>query len=208
MPPAPDGAPPYDAVVLAGGAARRLGGADKPGARVGGRALVERVAGAVADAGRIVVVGPARDGLAGAVFVQESPPGGGPVPALRAGLEAVTAPWVALLAADLPFLRADHVGRLLAAAAPAGGAVLVDQDGREQWLAGVWRTETLRAALGVYEGRSLRGLLGPLLPVCLGLPVGEDGRAPWFDCDTAEDLAAAETRATPRPPDDTHGGTR
>ncbi|MGW4109093.1 NTP transferase domain-containing protein, partial [Streptomyces sp. NPDC004976] len=33
----------YDAVVLAGGAARRLGGADKPGVRVGGRALLDRV---------------------------------------------------------------------------------------------------------------------------------------------------------------------
>ncbi|MZF89845.1 NTP transferase domain-containing protein, partial [Streptomyces sp. SID5643] len=33
----------YDAVVLAGGAARRLGGADKPGVRVGGRPLLDRV---------------------------------------------------------------------------------------------------------------------------------------------------------------------
>ncbi|NEB73803.1 molybdenum cofactor guanylyltransferase, partial [Streptomyces sp. SID14478] len=30
-----DHAPEYDALVLAGGAARRLGGADKPGVRVG-----------------------------------------------------------------------------------------------------------------------------------------------------------------------------
>ncbi|MCZ4516733.1 molybdenum cofactor guanylyltransferase, partial [Streptomyces sp. ActVer] len=29
--------------MLAGGAARRLGGADKPGVRVGGRALLDRV---------------------------------------------------------------------------------------------------------------------------------------------------------------------
>ncbi|MEU7054400.1 NTP transferase domain-containing protein, partial [Streptomyces eurythermus] len=42
--PAAPGTPaPYDAVVLAGGAARRLGGADKPGVRVGGRALLDRV---------------------------------------------------------------------------------------------------------------------------------------------------------------------
>ncbi|MYS05028.1 NTP transferase domain-containing protein, partial [Streptomyces sp. SID6041] len=34
---------PHDAVVLAGGAARRLGGADKPGVRVGGRPLLDRV---------------------------------------------------------------------------------------------------------------------------------------------------------------------
>ncbi|MDI5909290.1 molybdenum cofactor guanylyltransferase, partial [Streptomyces sp. 12257] len=32
----PGAGPVYDVVVLAGGAARRLGGADKPGVRVGG----------------------------------------------------------------------------------------------------------------------------------------------------------------------------
>ncbi|NED17374.1 NTP transferase domain-containing protein, partial [Streptomyces sp. SID9913] len=39
---------PYDAVVLAGGAARRLSGADKPGVHVGGRALIDRVLAACA----------------------------------------------------------------------------------------------------------------------------------------------------------------
>ncbi|MCF3965483.1 NTP transferase domain-containing protein, partial [Streptomyces fuscigenes] len=47
---------PFDAVVLAGGAARRLGGADKPGVRVGGRTLLDRVLAACAGAGRTVVV--------------------------------------------------------------------------------------------------------------------------------------------------------
>ncbi|MGW7786766.1 NTP transferase domain-containing protein, partial [Streptomyces tricolor] len=56
--PAAPGAPaPYDAVVLAGGAARRLGGADKPGLRVGGRALLDRVLAACAGGGG---PGPAR----------------------------------------------------------------------------------------------------------------------------------------------------
>ncbi|MYS16776.1 NTP transferase domain-containing protein, partial [Streptomyces sp. SID4982] len=40
--PAPAAGAPYDAVVLAGGGARRLGGADKPGVQVGGRALLDR----------------------------------------------------------------------------------------------------------------------------------------------------------------------
>lgn len=47
----------YDAIVLAGGAAKRLGGADKPGVRVGGRALLDRVLGACTGAGTTVVVG-------------------------------------------------------------------------------------------------------------------------------------------------------
>ncbi|MDP9867429.1 MULTISPECIES: molybdenum cofactor guanylyltransferase [Streptosporangium] len=182
----------YDACILAGGHARRLGGQDKPGLRVAGRPLIETVAAAVPDAGRLVVVGPHRPGLARGIFVREDPPGAGPIPALRAGLAEVSAPWVALLAADLPFLTAGHVSALLAAART--GAVLVDDGGREQWLVGVWRTAELGEALARYEGRSLHGLLAPLAPVTLHL-TGE----PWFDCDTPADLRRARS-GEPGPP--------
>ncbi|MFI6453588.1 molybdenum cofactor guanylyltransferase [Streptosporangium amethystogenes] len=197
----------HDACVLAGGLARRLGGRDKPALHVSGRPLVESVAAAVPGAGRLVVVGPPRPGLPHAIFRREDPPGGGPVPALRAGLAEVTAPWVALLAADLPFLTAEHVSALLdAAGAGTGttahgegaraGAVLVDDDGREQWLAGVWHTASLVRALARYEGRSLHGLLAPLDPVTLRL-AGQ----PWFDCDTMDDLQRARaSKAQAAPP--------
>lgn len=203
----------HDACILAGGLARRLGGRDKPGLRVSGRPLVESVAAAVPGAARLIVVGPPRPGLPHAIFRREDPPGGGPVPALRAGLAEVTAPWVALLAADLPFLTAGHVDALLDAAGagegretapyagtgtppggageaggPRAGAVLLDDGGREQWLAGVWRAESLARALARYEGRSLHGLLAPLAPVTLHL-TGQ----PWFDCDTMDDLQRART---------------
>lgn len=205
---------PYDAVILAGGRAARLGGLDKPAEPIGGRSLIERVAGAVLGARKLVVVGPRRSavGRQDAVFVMEDPPGGGPVAALRAGLPLVTAEWVALLAADLPFLAAGHVSALFKAAAtgpaeiprdvarapeqaPPAGAVLVDDADREQWLTGVWRTQVLREALAGYAGRSLYGLLGPLRPVRLFLPPDGDGCAPWFDCDTMDDLGSARERA-------------
>ncbi|MFC6885497.1 molybdenum cofactor guanylyltransferase [Actinomadura yumaensis] len=195
-PDAAEAADGFDAVVLAGGRARRFGGGDKPGAEVGGRPLITWVAGAAARAGRLVVVGPPRTGLPdGATFVREDPPGAGPVPALRTGLPLARAPWLALLAADLPFLRPAHLDRLLDEARRAGapGAVLVDGDGREQWLAGCWRTGALRAALDGYGGASLRGLLGPLGPVRVAL--AGDVRPPWYDCDTPEALARAEDLA-------------
>jgi molybdopterin-guanine dinucleotide biosynthesis protein A len=179
----------FDAVLLAGGRARRFGG-DKPAAPVGGRTLLEWAADAAAGASRLIVVGPRRDVLPGAVVVREDPPGAGPVPALRAGLARADAPWLVLLAADLPFLRPAHVAGLLDAARDRAGAVLVDGDGREQWLAGCWRTATLRAALDDYAGSSLRGLLGPLEPVLVTVPDGD--RPAWYDCDTRADLAAAE----------------
>jgi molybdenum cofactor guanylyltransferase len=179
---------PYDAVVLAGGEARRLNGADKPGLLVGGRSLVGWVAAAVADAGRLVLVGPGRPELPDAILVREDPPGGGPVPALRAGLARVRAPWSAVLAADLPFLRPGHVRELRRGAAGRSGAVLIDPDGRPQWLTGVWRTADLLDALAGYPGASLRDLMGPLEPARVRPPAGE---RPWHDCDTPSDVSAA-----------------
>lgn len=183
---------PYDAVVLAGGGARRLGGADKPGLLVGGRSMVEWVGEAVTGAGRLVLVGPERPELSRAVTVREEPPGGGPVPALAAGLAEVRAPWAAVLAADLPFLRTAHVDELRRRAAGRCGAILVDDDGRPQWLAGVWRVADLRGALGEYDGASLRGLLGPLGPVLVrSRPTARPG---WYDCDTQADVDTASRR--------------
>ena len=192
-PPAdPPGLPPYDAVILAGGRARRLGGVDKPGLLVGERPMVERVAAAVAGAEFLVVAGPPRPGLGDAEFVREDPPGSGPVPALRAAMPWIAAPWLALLAGDLPYVTAAHVDRLREAASDRDGALFVDDGGREQWLAGVWRTTSLRAALEAYTGPSLGGLLRPLDPGRLTSP-GDPG--PWADCDTPADLAAARARA-------------
>ncbi|WP_240957281.1 DUF6457 domain-containing protein [Streptomyces chilikensis] len=103
----------YDAVVLAGGAARRLGGADKPGVRVGGRALLDRVLAACAGAGRTVVVADPRPTARPVRWAREEPPGGGPLAALAAGLEHTTAASVVVLSADLPFLGHETVARLV-----------------------------------------------------------------------------------------------
>jgi molybdopterin-guanine dinucleotide biosynthesis protein A len=170
----------------------RLAGADKPALVVGGRSLLESVIAAGAGAERVIVVGPPRGAVAGASFVSEEPPGAGPVPALRRGLAEVSAPWLTLLAADLPFLRAAHIAALLAAALKQGtGAVLADGTGRPQWLASAWRTAALRSALDGYRGGSLRGVLGPLDAALLQLDPVPGEPPPWLDCDTPEDLALA-----------------
>ncbi|MFD5631680.1 DUF6457 domain-containing protein [Streptomyces sp. NPDC127072] len=120
---------PYDAVVLAGGAARRLGGVDKPAVRVGGRALLDRVLAACADASNTVVVADPRPTARPVLWAREDPPGGGPVAALDAGLRHITAEYVVVLSADLPFLEAGTVGRLTRAlqestAGPAGAGLV------------------------------------------------------------------------------------
>ncbi|WP_055712320.1 DUF6457 domain-containing protein [Streptomyces torulosus] len=128
----------YDAVVLAGGAARRLGGADKPGVRVGGRALLDRVLAACAGARTTVVVADPRPTARPVLWAREEPPGGGPLAALDAGLRRTTAPYVVVLSADLPFLAEETVRRLLdtlrgSAVAPQGAApdVIEGTDGTD-----------------------------------------------------------------------------
>ncbi|WP_306999525.1 molybdenum cofactor guanylyltransferase [Amycolatopsis thermophila] len=154
---------------------------------VGGMPLLHRVLAAVAGAAPVVVVGPERDGIAGVVWAREDPPGGGPVAALAAGLRHVHTPLVAVLAGDLAGLAPSTVERLRAAtsgADGADGAVLVDEDGRRQWLIGVWRTASLRRALPADpHGAALRRVLGHL--VVAGLPAAPGECA---DVDTPEDL--------------------
>ena len=192
--------------MLAGGQARRLGGADKPGLRLGELSLAGAVIRAAlqAGAGRVIVVGPDRPDLAAELagaggarpawlqFTSERPAGAGPVLALRAGLDLITEPWLLLLAADLPFLTAAALRDLVSAATPAGGAVVTDDQGRPQWLVSCWRAAGLRAALASYSGNSLRGLLAPL-PHADVAAAAEPGKPPyWLDCDTPDDLATAE----------------
>jgi molybdopterin-guanine dinucleotide biosynthesis protein A len=207
-----------------------MGGADKPGLAVGGTPMLVSVAQAAAAAGtkRLIIVGPLRPGAVQAglaalaagrprwlVCVREEPPGGGPVAALRRGLAEVSAPWLALLAADLPFLTAAHLAALLApdvsapdvsaadvsaadrpaadgaAAAAVAGVVLADAAGRPQWLTSCWRASELRTALAAYNGDSLHALLAPLRPGLTRLGTASGAGPPWLDCDTPDELAAA-----------------
>ncbi|MGC5285657.1 molybdenum cofactor guanylyltransferase [Micromonospora sp. DT231] len=192
----------YAAVVLAGGAARRMGGVDKPALSVGGRPMRDRVLAAVGDARPRVLVGAADSVPAGVRVVREDPPGGGPVAAAAAGLALLETDivLVALLAADLPLLTRSAIGDLLAhlAGENADGACFVDGDGRRQSLCGVWRVAALRAGLDRLTGERGGSLSGaPVRALLAGLVVREvawsgDGPPPWFDCDTDEDVRRAE----------------
>jgi molybdopterin-guanine dinucleotide biosynthesis protein A len=187
----------YDVVVLAGGAARRLGGADKPGVRVGGRALLDRVLAACADARTTVVVADPRPTARPVTWAREDPPGGGPVAALGAGLLPTTAQDVVVLSADLPFLAADTVRHLLTAlrTGDTEGALLTDADGRDQPLVAAYRAAALRRELATLD-REHDGLTGlPLRRLTAGLRLT---RVPdpvaSFDCDTWDDIATARAR--------------
>ncbi|WP_333745111.1 NTP transferase domain-containing protein [Streptomyces ardesiacus] len=193
----------YDAVVLAGGAARRLGGADKPGLRVGGRALLDRVLAACAGARTTVVVAEPRPTARPVTWAREDPPGGGPLAALAAGLRHTSAEHVVVVSADLPFLAGPAVERLLSAlaAGDADAALLTDADGRDQPLVAAYRASALRRELAALardraegaEGAPLTGLPLRRLTGALRLTRLPDAVAS-FDCDTWDDIATARAR--------------
>ncbi|SCE70888.1 Molybdopterin-guanine dinucleotide biosynthesis protein A [Micromonospora viridifaciens] len=203
----------YAAIVLSGGAARRMGGVDKPARPVGGRPMLHRVLAAVADAAPRIVVGPAGPLPEDVRLTREEPPGGGPVAATAAGLALLDpgTPTVALLAGDLPLLTpaalADLRGALDGSAADvtcyvngsaADVACYVDGEGRRQQLCAVWRAAALRAAVdrlaaergGTVDGAPVRGLLAGA--VVREVSWSGSGPPPWFDCDTDEDVRRAE----------------
>ena len=69
----------YSALILAGGAGRRLGGRSKPALPVGGAPMLDRVLAAVAGAEVRIVVGPDTLTLPpGIRRTSERPAGGGP----------------------------------------------------------------------------------------------------------------------------------
>ncbi|WP_241681180.1 molybdenum cofactor guanylyltransferase [Pseudactinotalea terrae] len=185
------------AVVLAGGRSTRLGGQDKAALLLDGARLVDRVVAAAQAAGarEVVVVGPASL-VPGVPVVQEEPPFGGPVAGVAAGLAALgggsTA--VLVLACDLADPSAA-VGALTAAwdgGAEEAGVHLLDEDGRPQWLTGIYRLDSLESALtalGDPAGQSARRLLS-------ALPVrGVEGPASAAaDIDTWEDWEIVRRR--------------
>jgi molybdopterin-guanine dinucleotide biosynthesis protein A len=182
---------PLRAIVLAGGASRRLG-SDKPEQRIGGRRLLDIALAAVAGADAVVVVGPPRDVPTGVTLVQEIPPGAGPVAALAAGFAElpVDRADVVVLPADLPDITADTVAALAQARGDAPVALAVDDSGRPQYLTAVWDSAALAAALGTDPPR-----MRDLVPA--DAATAEVGGV--VDIDTPEQLAAARARSANRP---------
>lgn len=180
----------FAAVVLAGGQAVRMGGADKASLEVGGSSLLEHVLTALADIDQVVVVGDPVPTSRPVTFTREDPAGGGPAAGLLAGLRGIARPpaWVLVLAVDLPLLTGDTVHRLTAAVRD-DGAVLVDAGGRWQYLCAAYSVAALDRVRPSYEhehGLAMRTLVAGLRLVEVPA-VGEEAR----DLDTWEDLARA-----------------
>jgi molybdopterin-guanine dinucleotide biosynthesis protein A len=176
----------FDAVVLAGGRARRLGGVDKAAILVAGRPLLERALDAVAAAETTVVVGPRRNLGRSVTWAREEPAGSGPAAAIEAGLPFVHAPVVVVLAVDVPLVDGSVVARLADIPEGCDGAILVDPSGRDQPLAGAYRRGPLAGELA--RLRPSKG--APMRALVSGMRLARIVSGAARDCDTWDDVAA------------------
>jgi molybdopterin-guanine dinucleotide biosynthesis protein A len=177
----------FAAIVLAGGRAVRMDGADKASVEHEGRSLLEHALEALVDADEVVVVGEPVPTTRPVTFCRENPRHGGPVAALLTGYDALRSrpTTVAVLAVDMPRVTPWTFRRLQDAVAGHDGAFLTDAGGRRQ-LAGVLLADRLDDVRPDHEGQhgmAIRRLLAGL-ELTEVAPEGDEGR----DVDTWADL--------------------
>ena len=175
--PTQGGFPRFNAVILAGGRSSRLDGTPKALLRVSGRTLLGVALDAAAGAASVAVAGPdslseaLADAGAHALLVREDPPFSGPAAAVAAAVTALSAfdaeagrrtpDWTLVLACDMPFISAAVTALLLEAGNSADEShqgsrqpqslLCVDESGRSQPLAGLYRTAALGAAVSFFD---------------------------------------------------------
>ncbi|MFP4405914.1 molybdenum cofactor guanylyltransferase MobA [Rhodosalinus sp.] len=190
-------------VILAGGRATRMGGADKPLLDLAGRPLIAHVIARLGPqcAGLAISANgdPARFAPFGLPVLPDETPGHpGPLAGVLAGLDWAAGQGAAAIvtaAADTPFLPSDLCARLAAAARASGLAVAAapDSDGRlrRHPTCALWPValrEALRAALAAGERRV--GLWAEAQGAGVAVFDGTEGD-PFFNVNRPEDLDRA-----------------
>jgi molybdopterin-guanine dinucleotide biosynthesis protein A len=192
---------------LAGGLARRMGGGDKPLREVAGLTMLDRVVARLAPQCTGLVLNangdPARFARFGLPVVADDVPGfAGPLAGILAALDwtAQHRPDIAFVvsaAADSPFLPRDLVARLHAVrSGEEADLACAASGGRSQPVIGLWPVAlrgALRHALVVEDIRKIdrwTARYGLATAVWGDAPVD-----PFFNANTAEDLAEAERLA-------------
>ena len=194
-------------VLLAGGLARRMGGGDKPMRMIGGRTILERVITRLKPQCDGLILNangdPARFAAFGLPVIPDSVADfPGPLAGILAGLDwaATNRPdvqWILSAAADCPFLPRDLVARLCEALVKENAELAVAaSDGQSHPVIGLWRVglrNELRHALTVEDVRKIDRFTARYRLATVSWPATP--LDPFFNANTAEDLAEAERLA-------------
>jgi molybdenum cofactor guanylyltransferase len=199
--------PPTLGVVLAGGRARRLGGADKARLRVGGSSILDRVVTRLAPQCEHLILNANGDASrfsdTGLTIVADSiADNPGPLAGILAALDwaaehALNVGWVGSVPADCPFLPHDLVERLHRACRETGARLACAASGhRRHPVIGLWPLDLrndLRRALveeGVRKVELWTARYGIAAAAWPSDPVD-----PFFNVNTPDDLVEANRLA-------------
>jgi molybdopterin-guanine dinucleotide biosynthesis protein A len=183
------------AIVLAGGRSVRFG-RDKLAEPLDGVPLLWRTIEAVGTVAEdvVVVLAPGAEPAlpVGVRVAQDAAIGQGPLVGVVAGLEAVRHDAVIVVGGDMPWLRPDVLGLMLASLDGPTASVALEVDGRAQQLPLVVRLEpALSAVRRLVESGERR--LGALLESLTSTTIAEaDWRAIDPGADTLRDIDAPE----------------
>jgi molybdenum cofactor guanylyltransferase len=187
-------------VILAGGEGRRIGGG-KPLRRLAGERLIDRAlrsANSWSDLVVIAVRDPVQVDWVNAPVITDERGIAGPLAGLAAALRFAAqsgARFVLTIPADAPFLPSDLLDRLHCEIGHVSCA-LASSGGQLHPACGLWRTSALDQ-VGTYiagERRSLKGFAGVVGFREVAWP--SEPFDPFFNINTADELAQAEPRAT------------
>jgi molybdopterin-guanine dinucleotide biosynthesis protein A len=180
-----------DSIIVAGGSASRMGGADKAmlPLGLGGNALIADVI--QSCPGKVFIVGYPREigtfANESVTWIPDLNPGGGPAAGIWSGLTKVSSEYVFISAADQT-LSQETVGKLVEAASGNDGAWAIRSDSSGQPLCACVRTELLRDLLAETQGvnQSPLRLLSNLKMVGVNVNPNQ-----VVDFDTWQDVAKA-----------------
>ncbi|NJK41868.1 MAG: molybdenum cofactor guanylyltransferase [Acaryochloridaceae cyanobacterium SU_2_1] len=198
--PQPSAAPQIAGLILAGGQSSRMG-TDKALVSWQGTPLLQRVCEAACRCCAMVfILTPWPERYQEILPSQCQPlleilPGQGPLLALQQGLQKISAPWVLLLACDLPHLQPALLGQWisqLSQLSPQTLAYVPYHAGRWQPFCGFYRQQS-HESLSVYidqGGRSFQGWLSQ--SSIEGFFPDADSAPMLFNCNTPQDLQIQE----------------
>lgn len=183
--------PDVTVVVLTGGRSSRMG-QDKASLPIADLTMLERVLQAVPAGVPCIIAGPHESDRDGVTVVREDRPFGGPASGLSTAMPIVRTPYAVVCAVDMPFAL-PHVLPLVArlSSSDADAVLPVDAAGRQQMLAGAYRTHALLEALARLDdpfGRPLRDVVSQLRV----LEVSGLYEGALTDIDTPNDAASAK----------------
>ena len=132
-----------DAFILAGGASRRMG-TDKSQLLIDHQTFIERIAETLSNVtGSVTVVGRCLD-ASSLPSVPDIYPQWGALGGLHAALTASNRAWAIVVACDLPFVTSELFLHLANMRLDHDAVVPVQQDGRQQPLAALYRVDPCR----------------------------------------------------------------